>query len=88
MDRPCAKAREPFGVFFPIAAVSMDEATEVARLHPGTRLGRLLRDGIGIRPVNFFEQPRPGAPWEEASAGGRTAMVFHAPVTPMTPGEG
>src|ERR1044072_7333148 len=56
-DGPYAETPEPFGAFFLIEAESMDEAVEIARLHPGTHLGGRMRGGIEIRPVDFFEQP-------------------------------
>ncbi|HYD14562.1 MAG TPA: YciI family protein [Allosphingosinicella sp.] len=56
-DGPYAEAPEPFGAFFLIEAESMDEAEEIARLHPGAHLGAFMRGGIEIRPVDFFEQP-------------------------------
>jgi hypothetical protein len=55
-DGPYAATPEPFGGFFMIEADSLDEATEIARLHPGTHLGSLLRGGIEIRPVDFLKQ--------------------------------
>ena len=38
-DGPYEQTPEPFGAFFIIEADDMDEAVEVARLHPGTHLG-------------------------------------------------
>jgi hypothetical protein len=55
-DGPYDNADEPFGAFFVIEADSMDEAVEIARLHPGTHLGHLMRGGIEIRPIDQLEQ--------------------------------
>ena len=55
-DGPYAETGEPFGAFFLIEADSLDEATEIARLHPGTHLGAHMRGGIEIRPVEHLEQ--------------------------------
>jgi hypothetical protein len=55
-DGPYAETAEPFGAFFLIEAESLDEATEVARLHPGTHLGGYVRGGIEIRPIEQLER--------------------------------
>ena len=54
-DGPYAETNEPFGAFFLIEAESLDEATEIARLHPGTHLGAHMRGGIEIRPIEHLE---------------------------------
>ena len=56
LDGPYAETGEPFGAFFLIEADSMDEAEEVARLHPGTHLGAFCRGGIEIRPIEQLER--------------------------------
>jgi hypothetical protein len=55
-DGPYANTNEPFGAFFIVEADSIDEATEIARLHPGTHLGHLMKGGIEIRPIDQLEQ--------------------------------
>jgi hypothetical protein len=55
-EGPYAETNEPFGAFFLIEAGSLDEATEVARLHPGTHLGAYARGGIEIRPIEMLER--------------------------------
>ena len=55
-DGPYAETGEPFGAFFIVEADSLDEDTEIARLHPGTHLGHLCRGGIEIRPIDQLEQ--------------------------------
>ena len=55
-DGPYAETNEPFGAFFLIEAESLDQATEIARLHPGTHLGGHVRGGIEIRPIEMLER--------------------------------
>lgn len=55
-EGPYAETNEPFGAFFLIEAESLDEATDVARLHPGTHLGASFRGGIEIRPIEQLER--------------------------------
>lgn len=55
-EGPYAETGEPFGAFFLIEADSLDQATEIARLHPGTHLGALMRGGIEIRPIEMLER--------------------------------
>jgi hypothetical protein len=38
-----------------VEAGSIDEAVEVARLHPGTHIGDLFAGGIEVHPVEMFE---------------------------------
>ncbi len=55
-EGPYAATREPFGAFFVAEAESIDEAVEIARLHPGTHLGHMLKGGIEVRPIDTLEQ--------------------------------
>ena len=55
-DGPYAESAEPFGAFFIVEAASIDEAVDIARLHPGTHLGHLMKGGIEIRPIEHLEQ--------------------------------
>ena len=55
-DGPYVETPEPFGAFFIIEADDMDEAAKVARLHPGTHLGAMMKGGIEIRPIRTLEQ--------------------------------
>jgi hypothetical protein len=55
-DGPYADTNEPFGAFFIVEADSVDEAVEIARLHPGTHLGHMMKGGIEVRPIDHFEQ--------------------------------
>ena len=55
-DGPYAETSEPFGAFFIVEADSIDEAVEIARLHPGTHLGHIIKGGIEVRPIDNLEQ--------------------------------
>ena len=55
-DGPYAETAEPFGAFFIVEADSIDEAVEIARLHPGTHLGHMMKGGIEVRPIDHVEQ--------------------------------
>lgn len=54
-DGPYAATNEPFGAFFIVEADTIDEAVEIARLHPGTHLGHLMKGGIEVRPIEQVE---------------------------------
>ena len=53
---PYAETNEPFGAFFIVEADSIDQAVEIARLHPGTHLGHKMNGGIEVRPISQIEQ--------------------------------
>ena len=53
---PYAETPEPFGAFFIVEADSINEAVEIARLHPGTHLGHVMKGGIEVRPIEELEQ--------------------------------
>ena len=55
-DGPYAQTAEPFGAFFIIEAEDLDEAEKIARLHPGTHLGQMMKGGIEIRPIRTLER--------------------------------
>lgn len=55
-DRPYAETSQPFGAFFIVEAESMDEAVEIARMHPTTHASHLMGGGIEIRPIEQLEQ--------------------------------
>jgi hypothetical protein len=44
------ETQEPFGAFFIIEADDMDEAVRVARLHPGTLLGSMMKGASSCVP--------------------------------------
>jgi hypothetical protein len=56
-DGPYAEAKEVIGAFFLIEAANMDEAIEIASLHPAARLGEQVGWGVEIRPIDYFDQP-------------------------------
>jgi len=60
-DGPYFETREPFGAFFIVEAESMDEAAELARLHPTTHTSHLMGGGIEIRPIEQLEEIGPKA---------------------------
>ena len=55
-EGPYADTAEPFGAFFIVEAESIDHAVEIARLHPGTHLGHMMKGGIEVRPIDHLEQ--------------------------------
>ena len=56
-ERPYAATDEPVGAFFIIEAKDMDEAVEIASMHPGAQLGRYFGGGIEVRPIDLLDQP-------------------------------
>ena len=56
---PYEATNEPFGAFFIVEADSIDEAVEIAKLHPGTHLGHMIKGGIEVRPIDQVEQVCP-----------------------------
>ena len=54
-DGPYAPTNEPFGAFFIVEAATIDEAVEIAKLHPGSHLGHMLKGGIEVRPIDQLE---------------------------------
>ena len=55
-DGPFAETKEQIGAFFIIEARDLDEAAEVASLHPAARLGENVGWAIEVRPIDHFEQ--------------------------------
>ena len=55
-DGPFAETKEQIGAFFIIEARDLDEATEIASLHPAAHLGENVGWAIEVRPIDFFEQ--------------------------------
>jgi hypothetical protein len=56
-DGPFAETKEQIGAFFIIEARDLNEAMEIASLHPAARLGGNVGWGIEVRPIDHFEQP-------------------------------
>lgn len=53
---PYVKTNEPIGAFFIIEAESLDQAVDIAKLHPGAHVGHKLGGGIEVRPIENLEQ--------------------------------
>jgi hypothetical protein len=52
---PIAGTPEPFGAFFIVEAPSLEQAIEIASLHPSANLGRWFGGGIEVRPCASYE---------------------------------
>lgn len=50
-DGPFTETKEQLGSFFIVEAASIDEAVEVASLHPAAMFGEEYSFGIEIRPI-------------------------------------
>jgi|GEM_PF-451391 len=53
-DGPFAETKEIVGSFFIIEADTLEEAVEIASLHPAARTGRELAWGIELRPIGLL----------------------------------
>jgi hypothetical protein len=51
---PYAPTPEPFGAFFLIEADSLEQAIEVAKLHPSAQLAHEFGGGIEVRPCRYW----------------------------------
>ena len=65
-DGAYARGDEALGAMFVIEAADLDEAVRIARLHPGSVLGKYFGGGIEVRPIaNMVWSPaqpaQPGA---------------------------
>jgi hypothetical protein len=49
-------AQEQAGVIFVVEAATIDEAVEIASLHPSAHLGRYFGGGIEVRPCELYEE--------------------------------
>jgi len=56
-DGPFTEAKELIGSFFVIEAEDLDEAVEVASLHPAARLGREFGFAVEVRPIEIMMNP-------------------------------
>jgi hypothetical protein len=54
---PYAQTDEPFGAFFLLEAESLEQAIEIAKLHPGAHLARYFGGGIEVRGCESFQTP-------------------------------
>ncbi|HWD38613.1 MAG TPA: YciI family protein [Fimbriimonas sp.] len=50
-DGPFIETKEQLGSFFIVEAESIEEAVEVASLHPAARMGEQFGFGIEVRPI-------------------------------------
>lgn len=55
-DGPYAEAKEVIGAFFVIEAANLDQAVEVASLHPAAHLGEQVGWGVEVRPIDFWSE--------------------------------
>jgi hypothetical protein len=55
-EGPYVKTKEPVGAFFIIDADSLEQAVEIAKLHPGAHVGHKFGGGIEVRPIENLEQ--------------------------------
>ena len=53
-EGPYVSTPEPLGAFFIVEAETLDEATEIAAIHPGAHLGHIIAGGIEVRPLDMF----------------------------------
>lgn len=69
-DGPYAESKEVVGSAFVIEARDMDEAVELAALHPTTRVpeGEGLGWRLEIRPIHYFQMPGPVSAGTASSA--------------------
>ena len=60
-DGPYAQTKEPLGAMFLIEAADLDDAVRIARLHPGSVLGKYFGGGIEVRAFDHFvlSSPQP-----------------------------
>lgn len=54
IDGPFAEAKEALGSFFIIEAESLEEAVEIASLHPAARWGEHLGFAVEVRPIDYY----------------------------------
>ena len=47
-----ADTSEPWGAYFVVDADDIEQAIEIAKLHPGAHLGRYFGGGIEVRPCH------------------------------------
>ncbi|MFP3947392.1 MAG: YciI family protein [Longimicrobiales bacterium] len=62
-DGPFTEAKEVVGSFFIIEADDLDEAAEVASLHPAARIGKALGWKIELRPIAIYGTSEDGSEW-------------------------
>jgi hypothetical protein len=55
-DGPFTESKEVVGGFFIIDAASVEEAVEVARLHPAAALGEQAGWGVEMHPISMYRE--------------------------------
>lgn len=58
-DGPFAETKELIGSFFIIEAQDLDEAIQVASLHPAAKWGEHQGFAVEVRPIEMFVQVQP-----------------------------
>ena len=56
-DGPFTEAKELVGSFFIVEADDLEDAVEIASLHPAARLGEELGFAVEVRPIEFLGRP-------------------------------
>lgn len=69
-DGPFTETKEIVGSFFIIEADSLEEATEIASLHPAARSGREMGWSIELRPIQLYASSEDGSDWSVETASG------------------
>lgn len=59
-DGPFAETREVVGSYFVVEADDLEEAVDIASLHPAARWGEHLGWAVEVRPIERFERPDQG----------------------------
>lgn len=70
-DGPFAEAKEVLGSFFIIEAEDLEEASEIASLHPAARIGEELGWKIELRPISIYGTSADGSEWAVEGLEGR-----------------
>lgn len=63
IDGPFAEAKEVIGSFFVIEADDLEEAIQIASLHPAARIGEELGWKIELRPIAIYGTSADGSEW-------------------------
>ena len=61
-DGPFRACNEQVGAFFVVVADNIEEAVEIASLHPSARLGHFFGGGIEVLPCESYEVWEGGKP--------------------------
>jgi hypothetical protein len=55
-DGQMSESKEQIGAFFVVEAEDIDDAVQIASLHPSAHLGKYFGGGIEVRACDMFEQ--------------------------------